>query len=340
MDTIIYPPTIDYRWLYQRPQHMMRSLAKVGFRTIFCNNDNYFKEKPGIIEVEKDFFICNRTDPLKLGGVKNPILWISYPPHAARIGKYREKLLIFDALDEPQGEFAFWSNHIPIFQKRADIIFTTAETLFQTHKKVHPNVHLCPNGADVKHFISAREATLPVPDDLPHNGSPIIGYYGAVATWIDWPLVEYLAMANPQYSFVFIGPLYNLEKFPLKQKNVFFLDRKEYEELPKYLQHFSACIIPFKVTNMIQGCNPIKMYEFLSAGKPVVATAMNETIKCKEVLIGRTKGEFCHQLRQAVEKDNELLRKQRIAFAQENSWNARAIAAAQVIRETLAQKYA
>jgi len=339
MDTIIYPPTIDYRWLYQRPQQMMRALARQGFRTIFCNNDAYFREKPYFKEVETNFFICNRIDPRQIDLVKNPILWVSYPPHAALIGKYGEKLLVFDAIDEPAEEFEHWNQKIPIFQKEADIIFATADTLYQHHRQVHSNVHLCPNGADYSHFAKADADVPPLLPDMPCDGLPIVGYYGAVATWIDWDLVKFLVDAHPEYSFVFIGPLYGLESFPLKGKNIHFLDRKEYEVLPTYLSHFSACIIPFKLSRMIQGCNPIKMYEYFSAGKPVVATAMPELIKCREALIGRNPKEFSFQLRKAVEEDSKASKERRKAFARENSWDARASLAARVIRETLARKY-
>jgi glycosyltransferase involved in cell wall biosynthesis len=338
METIIYPPTIDYQWLYQRPQQLMRAFAKIGYRTVFCNYDAYFPQETSIKEEEENFFICNGLDPLTIEMEDRPILWVSYPPHVAHIGKYREKLLVFDAIDEPSDEFEHWKAYIPLLQKKADIIFATAEKIYEYHRKSHPNVHMCPNGADYEHFSRAQRIFSPPPPDLPINNRPIIGYFGAVATWIDWELVDYLSETNGQFDFVFLGPLYGLNSFPLRRKNLYHLGRKDYHALPEYLQYFRVCIIPFKVTSMIEGCNPIKMYEYLSAGKPVVTTAMPEVMQYREIHIGRSKEEFNRQLHRAAYRDTREEQRRRILLAKNNSWVNRALEAAKVIEKTLKGK--
>ena len=341
MATIVYPATIDYEWMYQRPQQLLKAFAEQGHRTIFYNYDYFFKQKEPKIELYPNFFLCRAEVPLEKIGIDEPIvLWITYPNHVKYVGKFKEKLVVFDALDEPTGEFEFWANDVDNIANKADVIFATAKKMYDYHIKKHDNVHMCPNGADYEYFSKAQKLFAPKPKDLPKNDRPIIGYFGAIASWIDWELIRYISTQNKHFNFVIIGPLYDKFRDPVRANNIYYLGRKDYSELPKYLQWFDVCMIPFKVTPMIEGCNPIKMYEYLSAGKPVITTNMPETSQFKEIYIGRTKEEFNQKIHQVLlEKNNIDKINQRIELAKNNSWTHRATEALEVIEETLKNKF-
>lgn len=340
MPTIVYPPTIDFEWLYQRPQQILKAMAALGYKVVFYNHDYYFKQSESIAEVYPNFFLCKPEVDLERVNIHEPVvLWISYPPHIRCIGKYKEKITIFDAIDEPSGEFVSWAKDLDRVTKKADIVFTTAKKLYEYHTQKHGNVHMCPNGADYEHFNKAQEMFYPRPKDLPKNDRPIIGYYGAVAPWLDWELIQYISSENKELNFVIIGPLYGRIKNIANANNIYYLGRKNYSELPQYLQWFDVCIIPFRVTQMIESCNPIKMYEYLSSGKPVVATNMPEVAVVEEVYIGRDKEEFNRKIQKALIEKGDINKIQaRIEFAKNNSWADRAAIVGNIIDKTIKKK--
>ncbi|MDI6603880.1 MAG: glycosyltransferase [Thermoanaerobacteraceae bacterium] len=324
MKTIIYPPTIDYNWLYQRPQQLLRQFAKMGYKIYFCNisfNENYAY---GVIQLERNFYLLNGVDINYVKLNETPILWISYPPNYNYIRRFGKKFVIFDSIDYPSEEFSGWMTNFNLLQRESDLIFSTSKKLYEMHKIINKNVFMLPNGADFEHFNRAKEKFSEKPKDLPKNNKPIIGYFGALASWLDWELIDYITKKNPAYNFVFIGPLYNHVKNMPERSNIYYIGRKEYSLLPMYLQYFDVCIIPFKITTMTEGCDPIKMYEYLSAGKPVVSTNMPEVARYKEILVAENKFDFNMMLRIALEDTNREKREMYIKIAYENSWSKRA----------------
>ncbi|WP_054694232.1 glycosyltransferase [Syntrophomonas palmitatica] len=336
MPTIIYPPTIDFAWLFQRPQQLLREMAGLGYKVLFYNHDHYFKQNENVVKVYPNFWLCTPETPWEELPLEYPIiLWISYPPNVEFIGRYQEKLVVFDAIDEASGEFAHWAGDLDRAAAKADIIFATAQKLYDYHKNKHLNVYMCPNGADYKHFSPAQGIISPKPFDMPDNQKPVIGYFGAIAPWIDWELMNYISEQNHDVNFVMIGPLYGEFKDIVTADNIYYLGRKNYLELPEYLQYFDVCIIPFQVTSMTEACNPIKMYEYQSAGKPIVSTDMPEVRNIEGLYVGRTREEFNQYLREALEDKDFVKKMKRMKIAKANSWLNRAKIIDAVIKEKL-----
>lgn len=325
MHSIVYPPTINYDWMFQRPQQLMRQFARLGWKSYYMN-----LPAPGIplalnsIEIrEKNLCILNDVQTPEYYIADKPILYFSCPRDVDQIGKLNEKYVIFDNLDEPTAEFEVWKPWYDKAMQSADLVLCTSERLYQQTRS--QNKILVPNGADYEHFASAQDGTLPIPADIkPYTNFPIVGYYGALATWVDWELIKKLASSLSMVGgrLILIGPNFNTSSM-VQASNIHYLGLKEYNTLPSYLQTFNVSIIPFSVTPLIESCNPVKMWEYLSAGKPVVATAMPEAMKHKEIRIGHTHEEFIdHVLSVLIKGDNG--KEARIALAKENSWEARA----------------
>ncbi|WP_104371856.1 glycosyltransferase [Desulfocucumis palustris] len=333
MPVIIHPPSLRFRWMFQRPQQLFNQFAQLGFQAIFCNPAGK-KEPASVKKLSENLFICTKSDPLSIPHSGPRILWISAPSFVRHINRYRPHMVVYDALDDPSEEFSSWAPYVEEVRKRADIIFATSMKILNENRKFHPEVHLCPNGVDFEHFVPAQTGTLVRPADIPDNGRPTVGYIGALATWLDWELIDHITEKNPEYNFIFVGPLYNT-RLPFHKNNMFVTGYKEYRYLPNYLQCFDVCLIPFKVTSMTRGCNPIKMYEYLSSGKPVVSTPLPEVAGMGEILIGTDPEGFNNFIHQAIHGDKPENRLKRIEIARQNSWERRARSAIEIMENKL-----
>jgi glycosyltransferase involved in cell wall biosynthesis len=132
-----------------------------------------------------------------------------------------------------------------------------------------------PNGVDPERFQNAH----PLPEDLKQIQRPIVGMGGSLTHLVDFNLLNFLVEKNADKSFVIVGQV--LERNVLdaitKRPNLHYLGDKHYDEYPAYLSHFDVCILPYVVGEREHGGDSIKVYEYLAAGKPVVATNCNST---------------------------------------------------------------
>jgi O-antigen biosynthesis protein len=109
---------------------------------------------------------------------------------------------------------------------------------------------------------------------VPH---PIGGYYGAIADWFDLKLMVHVARSRPNYTFLLLGGAFDVDVAELERlPNVRLLGQQPYETMPQYFYHFDACVIPFKTNSTTAATDAVKVYEYLSGGKPVVSVALPE----------------------------------------------------------------
>ncbi|MGE5529349.1 MAG: glycosyltransferase [Patescibacteria group bacterium] len=333
---IIYPPTIDWHFLYQRPQQLMVALARLGYQVYFCNTAAGRSLRADVTRLAPNLFLVNGGPPPSAAG-PGPILWVSYPPHVRLLDRFRPRLTVFDAVDAPAEEFAHWAPDVDLLRDRADLVFASSMALYEAHAGRHPHVHLCPNAADYAHFARAASGGE-IPGDLARIPGPIVGFHGALATWIDWDLVAETAAANPDLSFVFVGPLYSgCERLP-SGPNLHYLGHRDYRLLPNYIRGFNAAIIPFRQSTLTEACNPIKLWEYLAAGKPVVATPLPEVRQFREVLTASNPADFGRMLRLALAEKDPAAAAARQALARNNSWEARALFVHRILAAALARK--
>jgi polysaccharide pyruvyl transferase CsaB len=204
--------------------------------------------------------------------------------------------------------------------RECDALVASSTGLCARHRAEGLDPLLVRNGADFEFFTS--EPSNPPGLDVP---KPIAGYYGAIANWFDLDLLTAVAKLRPQYSFVLIGQVHEVDVSRLKAlPNVFLLGEKNYREIPGYLSSFDVALIPFKVNSLTSAVDPVKVYEYFSQGKPVVATDMAELQRAAKLLyIASGADHFAQQLDQALTETGTHLRDQRIDFARANTWAAR-----------------
>ncbi len=244
--------------------------------------------------------------------------------------KHPHDLSVFDSCDLASDEFSAWKELVPLMEKHTQLTFASSSAIYAEHTKRGIDTVLLPNGADYEHFEVALNR-MQRPADLPDTqGKPLVGYYGAIYTWMDLELVYSIA---DHYPTVLIGSncLYNRE---VSHPNVTMLDMKPYALLPSYLSWFDVAIIPFKLSPMIAGCDPVKFYEYMSAGKPVVASEMAELRRFDSYVYFAHKDNAPAIVAQALAEHNDLQAKRRHALASKHSWRNRGTCAlAHIVRK-------
>lgn len=339
IDCIMYPPTLDYNYLVQRPQQLMKHFSELGVPSFFLNLPSPHSATPqGIVKPNDNLYIFNQVDPTPyLQGVR-PVVYFSAAWHIDIVQQYNPSLLIFDSVDEPSDEFEAWKPYYLRAVSLSDMVLCTSDRLFETARSINPHSYLVPNGCDFEYFSQAAAGVLPVPADIANIPGPIIGYVGVVATWVDLQLIDRLATEFPDCSVVVVGPMYNVSDVPQKP-NLHWLGFKPYEELASYTQRFNVGIIPFIESNMTESVNPIKMWEYIASGLPVVSTAIPETGKFQDlVLHSSNHDEFVYNVYRALHYDTAELRSQRLLLAEQNSWAHRARQILDIIETRLAEK--
>jgi glycosyltransferase involved in cell wall biosynthesis len=266
--------------------------------------------------------------------VEAPILWLYEPRHLDLVGAFGEKLACFFNYDEGS-EFALnkrikellrvYDNRL---SDRVDVIFATSRAQWQRRKTINPNTYFVPNGVDFEIFNRALTPDLPLPADIASVPHPIIGFAGWIGNHIDVELLLQVAKAYPSCSLVLVGPDYlpntagrqALRALP----NVFFLGQKEPHELPHYLQAFDVALMPYGLSEHLRSAYPLKLHEYLAAGRAIVSTQMPELLPYSHLVrIADTYDQFIHQIRDALHDHSLQTIEARVAVARENTWDQR-----------------
>lgn len=253
-----------------------------------------------------------------------PILWYTFPILPAACLHFEPRLIVYDRSDH-------WPDHYSkderMLLKRADVVFATARSLLESAEHLNSNVHLVPNGVDVKSFRRALLPETSIPLDVAGLPKPIVGLMGAINAKIDTSLLTRLAQAHPAWSIVLVGPVIpseiptrTLQNLP----NVHMLGYREPSCLPEYLKGFDVAVIPYVLNERTRAINPLKAYEYLAAGRPVVATALPELRGFGSVVrIARGRNDFVTQVELALQEDDPELAHRRFAAVQNDTWDQR-----------------
>lgn len=264
--------------------------------------------------------------------LSNPILW-TYMPNTADLVDVmgHRKLLIYDCVDEHSeytgiiDKSVMTSMEIDLMGK-CDIVFVTAEGLYRTKKDYAQTIYFLPNAANIQHFMKAQDPDTPVPDDIASIPGPIVGFVGVIQDWIDLDLIKEIAAAHPEWSVVMVGPVgVGIDVSALKSlPNIYFLGRKDLSDLPGYIKAFNVCINPFKINELTDKVSPLKFYEYLASGKPIVSVNMPGVNNFSDVVeIADNTAEFISGLEKSINEDSPQKLQARLQRARENSWENR-----------------
>lgn len=334
---IIYPPTLDWNWMKQRPQQLMEQFADHGFEVYYCNlkqqaNINHVQIKSNLNLVYDNKKLISETLPLLKRRGKKILLWVSWSKLCIFLEQYRPDFVVYDYLDD----FSAWAPFLDRMVKRADMVVATSQSLKRHIERNYPHKpnYLIPNGCDIQHFQRFRHVPPEKPAEyISHNG-PVICYVGAWAPWVDQELVRRVACSFPNALIAIIGVELSA-KLDKSIPNIKFLGLKPYEVLPQYLYYADVCLIPFKINEITLAANPIKMYEYLASGKPVVSTNLPEAGGIPCVYIGSDHQSFI-KLIEINLSHSALFNQQEVnTWLLQHTWESRYNSIIQAVRANL-----
>ncbi|WP_425390683.1 glycosyltransferase [Ekhidna sp.] len=257
-------------------------------------------------------------------GMKNPVVINAFNPIIgdSMVGAFNESLLLYYCYDEIAA--AHWckvhgGRKEASFMKKVDGIITTSEGLQQTKKEFNPNTFLVKNGVDFDLFEKAFDSEA----DINH---PTVGYIGSVDDRLDYDLLEYVIGKHPEFEFHFVGRItYPEGQQRLKQfDNVQFFGSQQPDQLPQFLKTFDVGVIPFVKNEFTRNIYPLKINEYLAAGKPVVTTDFANLHDFEGIVsIASSTVDFSQMLQKELTSNTVERMEARMELAKTNSWNTR-----------------
>lgn len=291
---------LRWNFVYQRPQHLLSRCAKQ--QRVFFIEEPMIGSDAERLDVRKQDGVWVVVPHLSEGlsesainsiqqrmidelfaeaQIYNYLLWY-YTPMAMAFTHHLEPLVsVYDCMDE-LSLFARSPRSLRDYEaelfKRADLVFTGGQSLYEVKRNQHPNVYAFPSSIDKAHFAQARDFIEDPVDqaDIPH---PRLGFFGVIDERMDLDLLSGVAEARPDWHLVIIGPVVKIDPAILpRHKNIHYLGSKNYQELPAYIAGWDVALLPFARNESTRFISPTKTPEYLAAGKPVVSTSIRDVV--------------------------------------------------------------
>ena len=294
---------LRWDWVFQRPQHLLKRAA--ADRRVFyveepiCDNGSVrleMRERDAGVKVVTPYLpegLCSQiAKTAVLGemierffteqGIRHYALWYYTPMALEFTRQLKPSTVIYDCMDELsafKGAPEALKFHELELLKRADVVFTGGQSLYEAKREKHRSVHSFPSSIDRDHFMQARTRGED-PVDQKRIAHPRLGFFGVIDERFDTELLDAVAAARPNWQFVMVGPMTKIDPAMLPQRlNIHYLGAKSYEELPKYIAGWDVALLPFAINDATRYISPTKTPEYLAAGKPVVSTPITDVIR-------------------------------------------------------------
>lgn len=273
---------------------------------------------------------------------KDILLWCYSPSSVDIVDRIKKDKLIYDCIDRHSGYVGMIN--VDVVNKmekelstKSDLNFATAVGLKETLENYNKNVHLIPNGCAYELFNLADTGTFETPKELLNAKGKIFGFVGMLQECIDYDLIELLAKNRPQDTIIFIGktlPGVDISRFS-KYENVIFKGLVPQKELPAYISKFDVCLNTFKSGMLSKDVSPLKFFEYLATGKPIVST--REPLQVLDfsdcIYISKDENDFLEMCEKALSEKDDTMKNMRINHAKLCSWDERVLQMEEILNK-------
>lgn len=283
---------------------------------------------------------------MKILGFDSAAAWIYDTEAAEYLNAFTNTVVVYDCVDDHAQQAGVDRNPGRVREEenkilqRADLVTVTSKRLYELKKNKNKNVQLVLNAGDVELF----KTLTPSPSPLSRRGArPVLGTVGALDSYkVDFELLEKLAKARPKWSIVLIGnPIVDKDREQLERlaslPNIKWLGEIERTKVPAYVKDFDVCLIPYRLSAYNEASFPLKFWEFMATGKPIVVSGLPE-LREYEGLIEYAKSaeEFIQKCEEALKNPGQT--EERVLLAQEHTWEKRASRLRELLDETIRRR--
>ncbi|MES2820409.1 MAG: glycosyltransferase family 1 protein [Pseudomonadota bacterium] len=301
--TLICLSHLRWRFVYQRPQHLMVRLAR-DYPVLYVEEPQASTTAKAWLEVRPEAAGVSVAVPhvpphwderatldaqrrlldqyLQAQAITRLILWYYTPMSLAFSDHLQAELVVYDCMDELSAfhgappALVVWEQHL---FERADLVFTGGYSLYEAKRHRHANIYPFPSSVDTAHFARARLPQAEPPDqaEIPRSR---LGFYGVIDERLDIELLAQLADLRPDWQLVMLGPVVKIDPASLPRRpNLHYLGGKAYEALPQYLAGWDVALMPFALNASTRFISPTKTPEYLAGGCPVVSTPIADVVR-------------------------------------------------------------
>jgi glycosyltransferase involved in cell wall biosynthesis len=340
---------LRWNFVFQRPQHLMTRFAR-GRRVFFVEEPVAADGPEHLVVTRSPEGVLVATPHLPAGqtaaeaiaaqralldamlaehGIRRYALWY-YTPMALAFTRHLSPVATaYDCMDE----LSAFANAPPELLhreaellRRADVVFTGGQSLYESKRDRHPRVFAFPSSVDVAHFARARRP-VDEPADLRAIPRPRLGFFGVVDERMDLELVGAVARARPDWHLVVLGPIAKIAPESLPgAANLHWLGQKRYDELPAYVAGWDVALMPFARNDATRFISPTKTPEYLAAGRPVVSTSIRDVVRPYGerglVRIADDPGAFVRAIEESLRAPRDRWLPAADAFLATMSWDA------------------
>jgi glycosyltransferase involved in cell wall biosynthesis len=340
---------LRWNFVFQRPQHLLTRCARESQRLYFFEEPIYedgghprldITDSRGVFVVvphlpaglaEHAAIAAQRElldGLIERDGIGEYIAWY-YTPMALPFSQHlRPAAVVYDCMDELssfKGAPVVLKEREAELLRRADLVLTGGQTLYEAKRHQHHNIHPFPSSVDVDHFAQARRVTSDPSDQagIPH---PRLGFFGVIDERMDVDLIDAIAAARPDWHVVLLGPVVKIDPALLPRRaNIHYLGSKTYEQLPEYIAGWDVALLPFARNEATRFISPTKTPEYMAAGKPIVSTSIRDVVRPYGqqglVRIADEPQAFVDACAAALTEDASERVRQADAFLRQTSWD-------------------
>lgn len=346
---------IDWHFRMQRPQHLAAAMAAKGHRVFYISNNfvdsttagftvealdqegRLFQVNLNVAGAPQIYFDVANADQvsaiqaslaklLQWTSTVSSISLVQHPFWLEPAQSLPDMRLVYDCMDHHGGFEDNAANVIAgerILVERSDLLIVTSQWLQDEMEGKSQNIAMIRNATEYEHFCERPDKVF-----ADEAGRQVIGYYGAIAEWFDVELIRQVAVDHPHALVLLVGrDTANAEERLAGVANVRFVGEVPYKDLPYWLHGFDVCLLPFRVIPLTLATNPVKVYEYLSAGKPTVSVDLPELSQFEGLVrLATAPADFSREVTAALQPEWNTAEHidARKSFARRQTWAHRA----------------